>query len=167
MAADKGLLVGVLSDTHGYLYPSVKAELVGVDHIIHAGDVGSAEVLAELRLIAPVTVVRGNCDRDVWADDLPAQAELELGGIRFLVGHIRKRLMDGYDAESIADRYDVVVSGHTHRPALEEWEGVLDLNPGSAGPSRFGCPCTLARLRVGVGRNGAAVRAKIVYVDGE
>jgi predicted phosphodiesterase len=61
----------------------------------------------------------------------------------------------------------VVVSGHTHRPALEEWEGVLDLNPGSAGPSRFGCPCTLARLRVGVGRNGAAVRAKIVYVDGE
>ena len=148
-------VVGVLSDTHGHLYPRIKELLAGVDHIVHAGDVGSAQVLAELRALAPVTAVRGNCDAGVWAQGLPARAELELEGVRILVGHVAGRLKEetagrGRDAGSSAPDggYGVVISGHSHLAAIEERGGVLYLNPGSAGPRRYGRSRTMARLEI-------------------
>jgi putative phosphoesterase len=161
--AGASLTVGVLSDTHGHLYTEVKQALAGVDHIIHAGDVGSAQVLSELRGLAPVTAVRGNCDLDSWANDLPGRAVLELGGARILIGHTAARLHGkggtGPDGAAIArpaavaqqdpeGRFAVVITGHTHLAAVERREGVLYLNPGSAGPTRFGCPRSIARLTV-------------------
>ncbi len=145
-------MVGVLSDTHGHLYPEVTRLLEGVDHIIHAGDIGSSQVLAALRALAPVTAVRGNCDLEAWASSLPIEAEVELGGVRILVSHIGGRPHDRSarerQAAGVAPRTAarVVVSGHTHRPASEERDGVLYLNPGSAGPERFGRSRTMARL---------------------
>jgi putative phosphoesterase len=155
-----GIVVGVVSDTHGQLHPWVREMLVGVDHIIHAGDIGSAEVLAGLRAIAPLTAVRGNCDWEAWAWSLPVQAEVELGGVRILVGHVAGRLRETLgsrpvqkaEGDSLARSSDrgfrVVVTGHSHRTESEERNGVLYLNPGSAGPERFGCPRTLARLLI-------------------
>ncbi len=137
------LVVGVVSDTHGHLYPRVARLLEGVDHIIHAGDVGSAEVLRALRSIAPLVAVRGNCDLDVWADALPPRAELELAGVRIVVGHIAPRPESGGDG-----RVMVVVSGHSHVARLEQQGPVLYLNPGSAGPRRFGRPRTIAQLEI-------------------
>lgn len=155
---ENSIVVGVLSDTHGHLYPRVREILEGVDHIIHAGDVGSQEVLSSLRAIAPVTAVRGNCDLEAWARALPAQDEVELGGVRILVGHIASRLRerlgpegidraaDGGRDRSVEREITIVVSGHSHRMKSEDRGGVLHLNPGSAGPERFGLPRTLARL---------------------
>ena len=138
------LVVGVLSDTHGHLYPDVAKELDGVDHIIHAGDLGTYDVLAALRRIAPVTAVRGNVDMGGWADALPSRAEVELGGVCVAVAHVAPRA----DGAGRAGQPVVVVAGHSHI-AAEEWrEGVLYLNPGSAGPPRFGRPRTMARLEV-------------------
>ena len=154
------VLVGLISDTHGHLYAPVRRLLEGVDHIIHAGDIGSPEVLAGLRAIAPVTAVRGNCDYDGWAAALPVETEVELGGVRILVGHIAGRLRERIATELRRDadgaRQDaspgaglrVVVSGHSHRADSEERDGVLYLNPGSAGPERFGHPRTLALLTI-------------------
>jgi putative phosphoesterase len=153
------ITVGVLSDTHGHLYPQVSRLLQGVDHIIHAGDIGSPQVLTGLRALAPVTAVRGNCDLEVWAASLPLEAEVELAGVRILVGHIAGRLRDTLAREqdkvgvraadgSWRPGFRVVVSGHTHRVESEEQDGVLRLNPGSAGPERFGHPRTLALLRI-------------------
>jgi uncharacterized protein len=153
------IVVGVLSDTHGHLYPSVQRLLAGVDHIIHAGDIGSPKVLTALRAIAPVTAVRGNCDYDEWATSLPAEALVELGGVRILVGHIAGRLR-GTPARghtearshqvggSTHTQVQVVVTGHTHRMESQQREDALHVNPGSAGPERFGHPRTMARLHI-------------------
>ncbi len=151
--------MGVLSDTHGHLYPRVTALLQGVTQIIHAGDIGSPQVLTALRAVAPVTAVRGNCDVEAWASSLPLEAEVELAGVRILVGHISGRLRDTFLREQHkADErvagapgrpgFRVVVSGHTHRAHSEERDGVLHLNPGSAGPERFGLQRTLALLHI-------------------
>jgi putative phosphoesterase len=153
------ITVGVLSDTHGHLYPQVRRLLHGVDYIIHAGDVGSPQVLTGLRVMAPVTAVRGNCDIEPWASSLPPEAEVELGGVRILVGHMAGRLRETLAREqgkadvrgagdSGPSSFRVVVSGHTHRVESEERDGVLHLNPGSAGPERFGHPRTMARLHI-------------------
>ncbi len=140
--SDKPIVVGVLSDTHGHLYSEVRQHLEGVDHIIHAGDVGSAQVLAALRALAPLTAVRGNCDTGAWAAALPVETEVEIGGVRILVGHIASRLRETCARGGIR----AVISGHTHRAESEERGGVLHLNPGSAGQERFGRPRTMARL---------------------
>jgi putative phosphoesterase len=153
------ITVGVLSDTHGHLYPEVRQLLQGVDHIVHAGDIGSPQVLTGLKAIAPVTVVRGNCDVDPWASSLPFEAEVELGGVRMLVGHIAGRLRETLAREqakvgvseadgSARPGFRVVVSGHTHRVESEERDDVLHVNPGSAGPERFGHPRTMMRLHI-------------------
>jgi putative phosphoesterase len=154
------MVVGVLSDTHGDLRPQIKQLLGGVDHIIHAGDVGSPKVLEELRAMAPVTAVRGNCDTDAWAQSLPARAEVELGGIRILVGHIAARPRDEAAATARDDRASdragysaVVISGHSHMASIEERGDALYLNPGSAGPRRFGRPRTMALLEIGPTRD--------------
>ncbi len=170
------LVIGVISDTHNHLYPEVKELLSGVDHIVHAGDVCSAGLLTQLGGIAPLTVVRGNCDAGPWADALPTRAEVELGGARILVGHVGGRLRDEVASlGSGASAPDVVVFGHSHQPLMEERDGVLFLNPGSAGPRRYGRPRTMAFLRIALedgdgpvaaARAPARVAAQIVVVEG-
>jgi hypothetical protein len=131
---------GVISDTHGLLRPEALAALAGVDHILHAGDVGDAKILDALRKIAPVTAIRGNIDGSGPCAALPATDLVELGGTAFYLLHDLKKL----DLDPVAAGISVVVSGHSHKPAIESRRGVLYLNPGSAGPRRFSLPITVA-----------------------
>lgn len=159
-----GMTVGVLSDTHGHLYPEVQRALADVDHIIHAGDIGSPAVLDALRGMAPVTAVRGNCDYEAWAQALPLHAEIELAGVRILVGHVAARLRSHLDT----GRLDAVITGHTHLASMEMREGTLYLNPGSAGPQRFGRSRTIARITIGcagAGTSGTRSRLKAEIID--
>lgn len=143
--AGRGEVVGVISDTHGLLRPEAVEALRGVDAIVHAGDVGEPEVLDDLRRIAPVTVVRGNVDRGPWADELPWDAVLQVDGAALYVLHV----IDELDLDPAAAGFDAVVYGHSHEPEVSRRDGVLWLNPGSAGPRRFDLPVTVARLEVG------------------
>ena len=137
-------LIGVISDTHGLLRPQALKALEGVELIIHAGDVGEPKVLAGLKRIAPVHAVRGNTDRGDWAADLPHTRVVEVGGVLLLVLHELFCL----DLDPAAAGLSAVIFGHSHYPYLERKNGVLYLNPGSAGPRRFRLPVTLARLLV-------------------
>lgn len=139
-----GSVVGLISDTHGLLRPEAVDVLRGVDHLIHAGDVGKPDLLEPLSAIAPLTVVRGNVDHGAWADSLPDTAEIELGG-RFI--HVR-HILEELDLEPSAAGFDVVVYGHSHKPDIEHRRGVLYVNPGSAGPRRFRLPVTVALLHL-------------------
>jgi uncharacterized protein len=150
-------VVGVISDTHGLLRPQALAALAGVDAIVHAGDIGAPEVLTELGRIAPVTAVRGNNDRATWADGIPDIALLDVGDARLYVLHDRHELTINPAEAGVA----AVISGHSHRPHIEERDGVLFVNPGSAGPRRFSLPVATARLRVERG----AVTGEIVLLD--
>jgi len=137
--------IGLISDTHGLLRPQALDALRGCERILHAGDIGSASLLDALAALAPVTAVRGNNDRDAWADALPQVAQCDCDGLRLLVVHDISQLRD-------APQADVIVSGHSHRPHVERRAGVLYVNPGSAGPRRFSLPVTIAYLEVGAGR---------------
>jgi uncharacterized protein len=137
-------LVGVISDTHGLMRPEALAALSRVDHILHAGDIGSEEVLEALRRIAPVTAVRGNNDRDGWAHKLPETQRVRFAEHDVYVIHDLKELA----VDPVAERIAIVVSGHSHQPAIERRDGVLYLNPGSAGPRRFRLPICVATLRI-------------------
>jgi putative phosphoesterase len=134
--------IGIISDTHGLLRPEATKALAGVELIIHAGDVGSPEVLPRLKQIAPVFAVRGNVDTEAWAEELPVTTVVEANGASFYVLHNLREL----DLLPGAAGFDFVISGHTHQPEQMESNGVLFLNPGSAGPRRFHLPVTLARL---------------------
>jgi uncharacterized protein len=149
--------VGVISDTHGLLRPEALAALAGVERIVHAGDIGAPEVLAALGRIAPVTAVRGNNDRDRWAADIPETDVLEIGDVSLYVLHDLHEL----DLDPRAAGFAAVIAGHSHQPRMEEREGVLYLNPGSAGPRRFKLPISLARLTV----TGPRLRAELVTLD--
>jgi uncharacterized protein len=138
------LSVGVISDTHGLLRPQAVAAFAGCDLIIHAGDVGSTEILDELRSVAPTFAVRGNVDRGAWAEALPATTVVEAGPHRLYVLHV----LDDLDLVPEAAGFSAVISGHSHQPGAETRRGVLYLNPGSAGPRRFRLPVTVARLRI-------------------
>lgn len=140
----QGLVLGVISDTHGLLRPEAVAALRGSDLIVHAGDVGRPEVLDELRAVAPTHAVRGNVDREAWAESLPLTAVVEAGGHQLYVLHI----LEDLDLVPEAAGFSAVISGHSHKPHAETRRGVLYLNPGSAGPRRFRLPVTVARLRV-------------------
>jgi putative phosphoesterase len=144
MAAARSILVGVISDTHGLVRPEAAAALEGCDLIVHGGDVGAPEVLAQLGEIAPVRAVRGNNDRGAWASQLPVCDAIEVGGAWLYVLHEIAAL----DLDAGAAGFAAVVSGHSHRPRAETRDGVLYLNPGSAGPRRFSLPVTVARLTV-------------------
>lgn len=141
------MLIGVISDTHGLLRPEALTALAGVEHILHAGDVGEVTILDALRGIAPVTAIRGNVD--VWGAcaELPATDFVELGGKIFYLVHSARDL----DINPVVAGVDVVVSGHSHRDSVEVRDGVLFLNPGSAGPRRFELPVTVALVEVGAG----------------
>ena len=135
--SDATRTIGVISDTHGLLRPQAVAALAGVDAIVHAGDIGAPEVLTALARIAPVTAVRGNNDRERWASRIPETATLDVAGARVYVIHDR------------------------HAPTWREQDGVLFVNPGSAGPRRFTLPVATARLRVAQG----VVSGEIVLLD--
>jgi putative phosphoesterase len=136
--------LGVISDTHGLLRPEAVAALAGVERIVHAGDIGAHEVLEALGRVAPVTAVRGNNDRGGWARDIPETEVVEVGGVSLYVLHDLHEL----DLDPRAAGFAAVIAGHSHQPRVEERDGVLYLNPGSAGPRRFKLPISLARLTV-------------------
>jgi putative phosphoesterase len=153
---EKAILIGVISDTHSLLRPEAIAALRGSEHIIHAGDVGSPEILEELSTIAPVTAVRGNIDKGVWVRKLPETQVLELSGISIYVLHDLAQL----DLNPKAAGFSVVVNGHSHVPKQETRRGVLYFNPGSAGPRRFKLPVSFGRLVLESG----SVRGKILQL---
>lgn len=149
MSARRRFTVGLISDTHGLLRPEALEALRGSDHIIHAGDVGDPAILPELSRLAPVTAVRGNIDTAGWARALPPTATLVVGGgtVVFVVHELAELEPDPASAG-----IRVVVSGHSHRPRIEERNGVLFVNPGSAGRRRFSLPISAGRLHVEDGR---------------
>jgi len=137
--------IGLISDTHGLLRKEAVEALRGSELIIHAGDVGKPEILEELRKIAPVIAVRGNVDTGPWARTLPETAVAEAGATLIYVLHDVKAL----DLNPAAAGFHIVVSGHSHKPGKTERDGVLYINPGSAGPRRFQLPVTVSHLRLG------------------
>jgi len=150
-------IVGVISDTHGLLRPEVMRVFKGVTLILHAGDIGVPEVLEELRTLAPVIAVRGNNDKDRWAKRIPEVKTVNAGGISIYMLHDVKELKTAPSPKEV----QAVISGHSHRPRIEERDGVLFLNPGSAGPQRFKLPISVARMTI----QGKAVRAEIVELN--
>ena len=152
------MLVGVVSDTHGRMHPGTLEARAGVERIVHAGDVGDPAILHLLSSIAPVTAVRGNVDRGDLARTLPEFETIELAGTSIYVLHDLSEL----SLDPAAARFDVVISGHTHKARVETKAGVLYLNPGSCGPRRFSLPITLARLEIAPGR----ALAKILTLAG-
>jgi len=136
--------VGLISDTHGLLRPQAVAVLQGSDFIVHGGDIGDAAILDALRAIAPLTVVRGNNDREAWAAGIPETDFLDAAGVLVYAIHDLSRI----DIDPAAAGVRVVVSGHSHIPKVEERGGVLYVNPGSAGPRRFKLPIAVAELIV-------------------
>jgi len=149
--------IGVISDTHGLLRPEAVAALAGVERIVHAGDIGSPEVIAALQRIAPVSAGRGNNDREAWAADIPETEVVEVGAVSLYVLHDLHEL----DLDPRAAGFAAVIAGHSHQPRREERDGVLYLNPGSAGPRRFKLPISLARLTVA----GRRVQANLVTLE--
>ena len=137
--------VGLISDTHGLLRKEAVEALGGSEMIIHAGDVGKPEILEELRKIAPVVAVRGNVDTEPWALALPETAVTEAGVAMIYV----LRDVHALDLNPAVSGFQIVVSGHSHKPGKTERDGVLYINPGSAGPRRFQLPVTVARLNLG------------------
>ena len=151
------MLVGVISDTHGLLRPEALVALAEAEHILHAGDVGNPEILTALGEIAPVTAIRGNVDTHGPCASLPATEAVELGGKLFYMLHSIHDL----DIDPRAAEVSVVVSGHSHQPAIEYKNNVMYLNPGSAGPRRFKLPVSVALVAV----TSAGVEARIVELQ--
>ena len=138
------MIVGVISDTHGLLRPEAVAALRGSEHIIHAGDIGSPEIIPELEKIAPVTAIRGNVDTEAWARRFAETEVVELGGLHIYVIHD----LNALDLNPKAAGFAAVISGHSHQPKQETKDGVLYFNPGSAGPRRFKLPISVGRLEI-------------------
>jgi putative phosphoesterase len=149
--------VGLISDTHGLLRPEAIAFLRGSDFIVHAGDIGDAAILEELGALAPVTAVRGNNDTAGWANKIRETETLQVGKVSIYVLHNLAEL----DIDPAAAGHRVVVSGHSHRPAIKERAGVLYVNPGSAGPRRFKLPIAVAQLDIA----GDSVKARLVDLE--
>lgn len=156
---DKGaaMKIGLIADTHGLLRPEALAVLEGCARIIHAGDIGKPEILEALGRLAPLTAVRGNNDHGDWAEALPHSVELELGGVRLFVVHEAADL----PADLAGRGVQVAICGHSHKPLVEERNGLLRVNPGSAGPRRFSLPVSLGFLYL---ENGRA-RAELQRLD--
>ena len=149
------MIIGVISDTHGLLRPEAFELLRGSEHIIHAGDIGSPEIIPELRKIAPVTAIRGNVDTQLWARGFAETEVVELGGLHIYVIHDANAL----DLNPKAAGFAAVISGHSHQPKQEIKNGVLYFNPGSAGPRRFKLPISVGRMEIVDGRVSAEILA--------
>jgi uncharacterized protein len=150
-------LIGLISDTHGLVRPQALAALAGVDLIIHGGDIGKPDVLDSLKTIAPLIAIKGNVDRDGWAKSLPQTRALSVGDASIYIIHNVNEL----DFDPAARGYQVVISGHSHKPSVVSRDSVLFVNPGSAGPRRFKLPVAVGRLRL----DGGHVKAEIVYLE--
>jgi len=150
--------IGLISDTHGLLRPQALDFLRGCDHIVHGGDIGGPEILQQLAAIAPVTAVRGNNDRAAWAEAVPETDFLQVGATFIYALHDLALL----DIDPAGAGVQVVVSGHTHQPAVQERGGVLYVNPGSAGPRRFRLPISIGELTVA---DDGALQARWVELD--
>jgi len=150
--------VGLISDTHGLLRPEARAFLEGCDRIVHGGDIGNPDILEQLAALAPLTAVRGNNDHGSWADELAETELVRVGRILIYVIHDIAQL----DIDPRAEGVHAVVSGHSHLPSVTEREGVLYVNPGSAGPRRFKLPIAAAELAI----VGSMVSANIVRFGG-
>jgi putative phosphoesterase len=144
--ADRVKILGLISDTHGLLREEAVRALRGSDLILHAGDVGAPEILQSLKTLAPVIAVRGNVDSGKWAQGLPLTEAIPAGLTMIYMLHILQDL----DINPAAGGFQIVVSGHSHKPGQTEKDGVLYINPGSAGPRRFYLPITVARLNLEV-----------------
>jgi hypothetical protein len=140
--------IGLISDTHNLVRPAAKLALAGVDRILHAGDICGRDVLDELGTVAPVTAVRGNNDHGPWTAPIQLTAAVEIGGVTIYMLHD----LDELDLDPQAAGFRVVVSGHSHRPLIREENGVLFVNPGSAGPRRFTLPISLAIIEINKGK---------------
>lgn len=138
-------IVGIISDTYGLLRPEALEVLEGVDLIVHAGDIGSPRIIDALRELAPVCAIRGNVDRGPWADEFSASEIVEAGDLLLYVLHDLGQL----DLDPAAAGFRVVVHGHSHDPKIAEKQGVVFLNPGSAGPRRVRLPISMARMYAG------------------
>ena len=149
--------IGLISDTHDLVRPEAKRALAGVSRIFHAGDICSPAVLAELAAIAPVTAVRGNNDRGAWADSIPVTQTVAVGAASILIIHNIDELLDEPAG------YDVVVYGHSHRPSIDRREGVLFVNPGSAGPRRFKLPISVGMIEIDDG----IIEARLHVLDSQ
>lgn len=150
-------VVGVLADTNGLIRPEMLDALAGASRLIHAGGVGTPEVLEALERIAPVTAVRGNNDRGAWGESLPRSQVVEVESVRIYVVHDLSEL----ELDPAAEGLRVVVTGHAHEPSIDFRDGVLYLNPGSAGPRRSDHPGTVARLRI----DGDEIDPEIVHLS--
>jgi uncharacterized protein len=137
-------LIGIISDTHNLLRLEAVNALKGSDIIIHAGDIGSPEIIERLKNIAPVYAVRGNIDRSPWGNTLPITDIIEISGKFLYVLHNIHEI----DVDPVAAGFDAVISGHSHKPNIENKNGVFFINPGSAGPRRFSLPVTIASLQI-------------------
>jgi len=153
----KPVTLGVISDTHSLLRPEALEALRVSDRILHAGDIGAPEILEALAKIAPVTAVRGNVDTASWARTLPETEIVEVGGVSIYVLHDLGQL----DLKPEAAGFRVVVYGHSHQPKMEEKNGVLYFNPGSAGPRRFSLPVSVGRLTITAGK----VQAQLMELE--
>jgi len=149
--------VGVISDTHGLLRPEATAFLRGSDFIIHAGDIGDPAILKDLATIAPTTAVRGNNDKGPWAKSLGETEVLRVEDVLIYVIHDLAQL----DLDPAAAGFQVVVSGHSHRPSAKERDGVVYLNPGSAGPRRFKLPIAAGEIVI----QGTSVHTRITELE--
>ena len=148
--------IGVISDTHGLLRPEAFNALRGSDHIIHAGDVGDPQILDTLGMLAPLTAIRGNIDKDRWAKKLAETEVVELGGVSIYVLHDLAKL----DLKPEASGFRTLIYGHSHVPKQETRNGVLYFNPGSAGPRRFKLPISIGKLTI----EGQQIRAEIIKI---
>ena len=149
--------LGIISDTHGLLRAEALACLRGCDRIVHGGDIGSEDILNQLAAIAPLTVVRGNNDKGAWAEGLPESELFEFEGTHVYAIHDIAQL----DMDPSSAGVRVVVSGHSHIPKIENRDGVLYVNPGSAGPRRFRLPISIAEVLV----SGGEVSARIIDLE--
>ena len=149
--------IGIISDTHGLLRPEAVAALQRSDLIIHAGDIGAESVLDTLRRIAPVFAVRGNNDHGDWAEKIPASGYVKAGGLSLYVLHNLNELEQAPSPDTCA----AVIAGHSHRASVQDREGVLFINPGSAGPKRFHLPVTIARLTI----NNGGLTCSVIEIE--
>jgi putative phosphoesterase len=149
--------IGLISDTHGLLRPQALRALQGADHIVHAGDIGDLAILRSLESIAPVFAVRGNNDLGPAAAPIPFTLDLEFGEVRL---HVLHDLKD-FDRKKATERYQAIIAGHSHKPAVVQQDGILYVNPGSAGPRRFKLPVSVGWLNI----TPAGVSAEICMLD--
>lgn len=151
------MIIGIISDTHGTLNTEVLKIFKGAAHIIHAGDIGSAEIIASLALVAPVTAVRGNTDNSAWSLSIPYRELITLADLGFYILHDLHQL----DLEPPAAGISAVISGHTHQPETSLRDGVLYMNPGSASQRRHGGPLSVGRIRTA----GKRLHAEIIQLQ--